>query len=408
MVDQFYSSRLSLRQRFLKLTDFLRRFAPLWREQAFYGTPLEWRQIYPALDQALLQLSDAEYQCLDENPQALLAFMSKYLPEFATLQPFLELPNAVGMQGVENLDKRLGIDVPGRKWQQIEAFIGALDERRLKPESKVVDWCSGKSHLGRTAANKLGVGLHAIERDPHMCSVGQQMAVGVVKGSIHFECRDVLAGEAVFGINDYVLALHACGDLHRTLLQQWRTSASGHLHLAPCCYHQWLEHDYQPLSLLAKRHNLQLTKNQVRIAVQEMVTSPQRIRRKTDQLKVWRLAFDEMQRELRQLDEYLPTPSLPISVVGKGFEYVMHQLALKKSLEIPDTLNLAPYLTRAQHRYQNVQRLNLAALAFRRSLELWLVIDLALYLEETKCNVNLKQFCPRSLTPRNILLSAER
>ena len=45
---------------------------------------------------------------------------------------------------------------------------------------------------------------------------------------------------------------------------------------------------------------------------------------------------------------------------------------------------------------------------FRRPLELWLVLDRALFLEEQGYSVRLGTFCDYPLTPRNLLLLAER
>ena len=45
---------------------------------------------------------------------------------------------------------------------------------------------------------------------------------------------------------------------------------------------------------------------------------------------------------------------------------------------------------------------------FRRPLELWLVLDRALYLEEQGFQVTLGTFCATQLSPRNLLLLAER
>ncbi|MNO08218.1 hypothetical protein D3C81_2307610 [compost metagenome] len=45
---------------------------------------------------------------------------------------------------------------------------------------------------------------------------------------------------------------------------------------------------------------------------------------------------------------------------------------------------------------------------FRRPLELWLVLDRALFLEEQGYAVRLGLFCDYPLTPRNILILAER
>ena len=49
-----------------------------------------------------------------------------------------------------------------------------------------------------------------------------------------------------------------------------------------------------------------------------------------------------------------------------------------------------------------------AGLRFRRALEVWLVMDLALGLEEAGFEVAVGTFCDRALTPRNLMVLAER
>ena len=51
-------------------------------------------------------------------------------------------------------------------------------------------------------------------------------------------------------------------------------------------------------------------------------------------------------------------------------------------------------------------RFSIVRHAFRRAIEVWLVLDLACYLEERGYAVALGSFCERHLTPRNLLISA--
>ena len=53
-------------------------------------------------------------------------------------------------------------------------------------------------------------------------------------------------------------------------------------------------------------------------------------------------------------------------------------------------------------------RLSVVRHAFRRALEVWLVLDLAVHLESRGYRVDVGQFCERALTPRNLLISARR
>ena len=55
-----------------------------------------------------------------------------------------------------------------------------------------------------------------------------------------------------------------------------------------------------------------------------------------------------------------------------------------------------------------VRNLELVRALFRRPLELWLLLDRCLYLVEQGYSVRLGEFCPTSLSPRNLLILAER
>jgi len=55
-----------------------------------------------------------------------------------------------------------------------------------------------------------------------------------------------------------------------------------------------------------------------------------------------------------------------------------------------------------------VRNLELLRNLFRRPLELWLLLDRALYLQEQGYHVKLGTFCDYQLSPRNLLLLAER
>lgn len=178
--------------------------------------------------------------------------------------------------------------------------------------------------------------------------------------------------------------------------------------LVPCCYQLWRDDLYIPRSQAAIINNLALNKNQVRLAVQDMVTSAERERRQSQTMAQWCMAFDLIQRELRGVDEYLPTPSLGYHLLAQGPERVIRTMADKKSLSIPDEFDIQSCVARAEERHPAFRRLQLVSHGFRRALELWLVLDLALYLEEGDCKVELTSFCPRDITPRNIRILATR
>ncbi|MGO1269422.1 MAG: SAM-dependent methyltransferase, partial [Pseudomonas bubulae] len=61
-----------------------------------------------------------------------------------------------------------------------------------------------------------------------------------------------------------------------------------------------------------------------------------------------------------------------------------------------------------RERLAQVRNLELVRGLFRRPLELWLVLDRALYLEENGYAVQVGEFCDSQLTPRNLMVLAQR
>ena len=140
----------------------------------------------------------------------------------------------------------------------------------------------------------------------------------------------------------------------------------------------------------------------------ETVTAGQRQRRQRDHSMAWRLAFDQLQRQQRGPDEYLPTPSLPVSWLNKDFSDYCRDLAELKGIELHGDIDWRTLEAAGWRRLAEVRNLELVRGLFRRPLEMWLLLDRALYLEEQGYRVRLGTFCSRSLTPRNLLLLAER
>jgi hypothetical protein len=119
----------------------------------------------------------------------------------------------------------------------------------------------------------------------------------------------------------------------------------------------------------------------------------------------YRLGFDELLRAELGLMDYLPIPSIKKSQLSEGFVAFCQWAAQQKGIELPNV-----DYTRFQHcgeqRFWAMERLSLVQSGFRRLLELWLVLDKAMYLEERGYQVTLSEFCKRDVTPRNILVHA--
>jgi hypothetical protein len=393
-----------LLERFHALDAFLLEHQQLWRPKPFTQRHLLWEDQYPALAGWLRQRSLADAEADHNQPQSIKA--PRPFPELAIRSAMLSALGDLPLAFSAEPPAGLAVDVPGRKWEQIQAFAGRLQFAR-QPKHWL-DWCAGKGHLGRLLAQD-GAALTCLERDAELVDAGRRLSERAGLRAEHLG-QDVLAEDAAarLGAEHTPVALHACGDLHVRLLQLASAAGCTQLAVAPCCYNRILTAEYRPLSLAARSSTLYLSQEDLRLPLAETVTAGARVRRQRDNSMARRLAFDLLQRELRGCDEYLPIPSLPSAWLDKDFARYCRDLAALKGLPEPGLRDWAQLEAAGWQRLAEVRNLELVRGLFRRPLELWLLLDRALYLEEQGYRVRLGNFCSHRLTPRNVLLLAER
>ncbi|WP_285373139.1 methyltransferase [Pseudomonas sp. lyk4-TYG-107] len=395
----------ALLARFTALDAFLIEHQALWKPRPFTHLSLPWETAYPELASWLRgrSLEDAE---LVHNHPADLIDAPEPFASLAALSIELSAVGELPEHALEASGHRLNVDVPGRKWQQIEAFASRLSF--ASPPTHWLDWCSGKGHLGRRL---LGAGqqLTCVEYDPALVASGQALSQRHHLHALHVE-QDVLAADAasVISAQHTPVALHACGDLHVRLMQLASAAGCQQMAIAPCCYNRIDRSEYQALSCAGMRSALQLSLEDLALPMSETVTAGARVRRQRDTSMARRLAFDLLQRQVRGVDEYLPTPSLPSAWLEKPFADYCRDLAALKELSTIGTPDWQALEAAGWQRLAEVRNLELLRGLFRRPLELWLNLDRAIFLAEQGYVVRLGTFCDAPLTPRNFMLLAER
>lgn len=394
----------ALLDRFQALDGFLLEHQALWRPRPFHHLQLPWESTHPELAQWLSQRSLEDAEAAHNHPQQLQA-----PAPFAQLAEQAQALGALGELPIKALPAphpRLKVDVPGRKWQQIEAFAACLQFDRAP--THWLDWCSGKGHLGRRLLQP-GQQLTCLEYDPALIDSGEQLSRHHGLPARHVQ-QDVLADDTPQQLcaEHSPVALHACGDLHVRLIQLASQQGCPQLAIAPCCYNRTRASHYRGLSTAAQASRLELSLEDLALPMSETVTAGARVRRQRDCSMARRLAFDLLQRQVRGLDQYLPTPSLPSHWLDKPFADYCRDLAALKDLSTVDCQDWAALEAAGWQRLAQVRNLELLRGLFRRPLELWLVLDRALFLQEQGYAVRLGTFCQAPLTPRNLLLLAER
>lgn len=381
-----------------RLDALLAAHAWLWRPQPFREARPVWCGRLPVLARELLALDDGEVARLEREGVALGQWLARHVPAVAELEMLARLPQRVPPLAAVAAPHAQW-EIPGRKWAQIEAFAHAVGEAR----GPLLEWCGGKGHLGRLLGLRQAGRVETLELDAGLCAEGERLAAraGVgqrfVVGDAHSARADALLP------GRHVVALHACGDLHRGLVRRGIAAGVAALDIAPCCYYHMTDKLYRPWSEGAR---LELTREDLRLAVTETVTAPPRETRLRERERAWKLGFDRLRREVSGEDRYVsfkPTPRLWLNLDFRGF---CQALAARQGLALPPHVDWQDLEAEGYARLGEVKRLSLVRHAFRRPLEVWLVLDLAGHLAESGYKVEVGVFCPRAVTPRNILLSA--
>ena len=387
------------RDRFLELQALLASHEALWRPPAFQASLPPWCADRPALAAELRALDEATLERLVRDPDEALRWLAPHLPALMRGGELCALP-PLPARMLPAPEPRLDAGVPGRKRAQIEAFAAHLPAAGLP----LLEWCAGKGHLGRRLALADGVPVRSLEIDPALCADAERLAARS-RAPQRVVCADALDPASRPHLQGHaVLALHACGELHRSLVRGADRDGAPAYAIAPCCYHRGADGGYRPLGLEAR---LALDAATLRLAVTETVTAPRHDRRRLARDQAWKLGFIA----LRQAIEGGPGARfrpVPPAWLNASFEDFCRHLSGREGVRLPAAVDWAEWEAVGERRRDEVRRLELVRHAFRRALEVWLALDLVLGFEARGFTARIGTFCERVLTPRNLLVLASR
>ena len=390
---------MTLAQQFAALDTLLFSTRQYWQCTAFDYDAIPW----PELSSLLWALDDQQVSELDSDQNALYAYFAKAMKGLDELQSLCELPTT--QQTRDEFPFWISNGIKGRKFEQLQDFVAAISLQ--KSQYPVLEWCAGKGHLGRMLAFNGAPSIHSIELQAHLCEQGQHSA-NQQQLPMQFSQANVLTDDVTeyFKEQQHAVALHACGRLHQTFMQQASDAKTQQISFSPCCYHLFTDNDYQAMSEPAKQSLLALTHRDLKLALQETVTAPSRVDKVRKTEVEWRLGFDALRKSITAEQHYVSVPSVNKAIFSDSFKSFCLWAAEKKSLSLPEDIDYHDFLAIGKQRKRVTERVELVRHVFRRAIEVWLVLDRALYLQQQGYQVTVSTFCEKQLTPRNILIQA--
>lgn len=394
------SNVVNWRSEFEKIDALLANSRQYWQILPFSCLTLPWQDNL-ILSEALQSLSAESIDRLDVDDEALRQFINPLINMNLNVMSELVTREAP----ISNVSSRFHAGIKGRKWQQIQKFESLLPHHKLP----ILEWCAGKGHLGRLVSHHRGADVTSLEWQHTLCEQGQalaqkhQVSQSFVQTNVLEECVNHFFKE-----DQHALALHACGDLHKTLIEKSVENQVSHLTVVPCCFHLIKEPIYQPLSILARNSQLRLSRQDLNLSMQQTVVAGNRDKMHREIEVSWRLGFDVLQRTLRNDNEYLPLPTIKQSLLSGSFESFCRWALDIKGLDIPNNFDFEYAEKQGKARYIINKRIEIVTHSFRQLLERWLLLDRVIYLQENDYDVELFNFCNKAQTPRNALIQAQK
>ncbi len=399
-----------MRDQLQRLTELLRDHRPLWETRPFVERDPAWEQAHPGVSAWLRGLGEDQLDALERDAELPADAPRELLRWDAAARAASEVPVAASTTLHLGPERDLARGVPGRKWRQVRAFVEAALPRLAElPAAPIVDWCAGKGHVSRLLALAADREVVAVERQGALCDAGAALAARV-DAPVRFVTADVLgdaAASAALRPDVAVVALHACGDLSADLVR--RGAAVRALLVVPCCYHRVGPESavtYQPLSDAAQACELPLPRAALRLPTADDVAARPALRGARRRDMAFRLGLDLLVREASGEDAYRPLGRLPARVRRLPFEAFCREAARRLEIELPARWDPAIVERAGRERALVARQLGVVRARFRRPLELWLVLDRAMALAEAGRTVTVERFCPRAITPRNLLITA--
>ncbi|KAL3931509.1 MAG: hypothetical protein SGPRY_001096 [Prymnesium sp.] len=438
---------------FLSLDRPLAQAEALWRPKPWEEPRVAWRSSHPRLHADLLRLSTTELARLQADEDALHDWVRERMPSFGALadatRELHQLAASSWKAPTHKQDGYKGIST--KKWAQVRSFAAAVP----RSERLAIEWCSGKGYLShRLLADRVVSSATCLEIDSSLCAAGRSLATRYSL-PITFVQADVLSSTPIPPLvasaapDAAHFALHACGGLHRRMVRSAVALGSPLLAVAPCCYHKHPQDgspdkagrtDWTPLSSAGRDSRLRLNHSDLRLAASGECARRRRDGRLREREMIWRQAFRVWQRRAyarrrtaggEGIDwaQASRLPSIPLPLLSQGSssqttaegfkafcawgstvegESLPERARTLESLDCWSECEAELCLKLGRSQASRIARLELLRHAFRRPLELWLILDMCLFLDDSGYDVCLKKLCERSISHRNMLLVAER
>ena len=377
--------------------------------------PQEWLVILDSLtDQELYEIDcKIIIDKIKDSPLAHLMQQIKILTQLPTISDSPEIP----------LEDWAFNGVKKKKYHEIQKIVPVI--KKIRDEihfNSVVDVGGGVGHLSRILSHYHGIPSISLDRDPHFQKIGMERLKKYRKlensAEVEFinlnfgkdESPDILKN--IFKPSSLNLGLHTCGALANALINTSIKSKSKALLSFGCCYHSLNPDIDFPMSEFYKTENLpRLNLYSLTLATRAHSAMTLDNYRTKERVKYYRYALHLFLMKHYNSNHFLEVGECPVKIYWQPFaDYIRSRLV---ELKIEHTFSDEDF----NQFYQNdeIQKqlrvmflCNIIRWQLGRALEVYLLLDRALFLAEQGFEVYLEQYFDEGISPRNIGILATK
>ena len=404
---------MDYRHRLIQIRDFLKPYQEIWQNEIMLmyphpleGYPMAWiedlRSIRNKSD--VIRLEKKEVEGLVQET-SLLDFYQK-IQELTSLEPAPSYPEPQG-----NAHPWLYMTV--KKQHEIKSLIphvNAMAQRLNLP--RVIDIGGGIGLLAQSLHNHFSLEVTSVDMNPALQETGKSRY-----GEDKVQYKNLkVAPDSEFSalLNSKVMpiGLHTCGRLALDIIRESSHKKVPALINFGCCYHSLYQaEELQNISSFAKEHGkIWMNKFALTLSGRAHNKMPEKDYDLKLKVKFYRYAIHALLHDHYDIKELVTLGNSLPKLYDESFGHY--------ALEQFKRINLTPKHTQEELNsfFENpelqilIERMLMAGLirnALGRVLELYLLLDRAIYLEEQGYKVRVEEFFNEELSPRNIGITAE-
>ena len=298
-----------------------------------------------------------------------------------------------------------------RKQAQVEAFAAGL-QPVLAGARRIVDVGSGHGHLTRELAALVQAPVVGLECNPRLVDEAQRLA-RALSVAPSYETTNVLADDHAFVDGDCVVGLHACGELGDVMVQRAGVGGVVAVGLVGCCLQKRRGAVRQPLSALPGELTTQCTVPKALLGLSNLAPGDIGVEASRQD----NLAGRERRLALRWL-----LAQAGVEVVGAGAEIaglnrraahqplatLVQRAFAVRGLVVPDAARVDQAARWASTLHGYRRRCALPRQLLGRLLEVFVLLDRALFLQERGFQVVVGTLFAPEVSARNLAFFASR